>query len=145
MKKTGRVLLSLLIIVFYILSFSACQTNPKFEFSVETENTTVISGESFRVQVHTKNVGSPYRYRGSSTKIGAEPIIYIEAPQGKVYLEHEPVPVTEDMAHVVIESNEIIAYEWVFLTDANTMKGTYTLNVTYMGDALTISDFIIVF
>ena len=66
--------------------FPGCAGELKFELDAAVYYREVWQGERFVVVVTTENVGRTYRYRGSSTIVGAAAELYCETPDGVFYL-----------------------------------------------------------
>ena len=121
-----------------------CSAASQFQLSAKTPKQTVVQGEVVRVTVYTKNTGAPYKYLGSSTKIGAVATLYTETDEGKYYLSAQPMAATSDLRNVTIKHGEEIVTEWIFNVEADAALGAYTLLLSYAEDTVELSQFITV-
>lgn len=123
-----------------------CSLAPKFELDAKVYYREVKPGERFVVVVTATNVGGTYRYRGSSTVIGAELELYCETENGLFRLYFEPHAFSDDIANVTIRRGETITGVWYFEArgkdDIAPVLGEYTLKLTYLDSSLIKENFL---
>ena len=126
--------------------FSGCAGELKFELDAAVYYREVWQGERFVVVVTTKNTGRTYRYRGSSTIVGAAAELYCETPDGVFYLICDPGPISADSTVVKIRRGEVISHVWYFEaknTDGLLAPlGIYDLKLTYLGEPVVKENFL---
>ena len=82
-------------------------------------------------------------YRG--TVLGAEPTLWMDTEDGRVFLDREIVAQTADMALIYLYRGEQIVREWDFYVGEEALPGSYSLTLTFRGEEVVIPDFITVF
>ena len=143
MKKA---FLTFLILIVNSFLYFGCSLAPKFELDAKVYYREVKPGERFVVVVTATNVGGTYRYRGSSTVIGAEPELYCETENGLFRLYIEEQNVTADVTNITIRRGEIITGVWYFEArgkdDIAPVLGEYSLKLTYLDNVLIKENFL---
>lgn len=125
--------------------FSGCAGELKFELDAAVYYREVWQGERF-VVVTTENAGRTYRYRGSSTIVGAAAELYCETETETVRLYCEPVAMTDDVTSVTIRHGQIITRVWYFEArredGSPAPPGTYRLKLTYLDNFVIKENFL---
>ena len=126
--------------------FSGCAGELKIELDATVYYREVWPGERFVVVVTTENVGRTYRYRGSSTIVGAAAELYCETPDGVFYLICDPGPISADSTVVRIRRGEVISHVWYFEArredGSPAPPGTYCLKLTYLDNFVIKENFL---
>ena len=135
--------LAILPALLVILLCSGCG-GPRLEMTATVPQTSVMRGEVLSVEVCVENRGRMYLYLGSSTVLGAEPSLWMDTEDGRVFLDREIVVQTTDMALIYLYRGEQIVREWDFYVGENALPGSYSLTLTFRGEEVVIPDFITV-
>lgn len=138
-----KIIISLVLMMIVTIG-SSCKKEEVFKFDAKLKDTTeVVIGESFNLEVKTKNVsGKDYEYLGSSTVIGA--IVYLSKKDGLKEIKFRPqdVPVTKDLRHITIKNGDSIKKEWTFSDFTGVTPGSYDLHFEFENYKYTIKDFL---
>lgn len=151
MKKLAKVFGVGLLAAMLGVMLAGCDLFKRVTFSIKTEisRQAVSAGDSFTVTVTTTNTGDTYTYRGSTTKIGAEPVVYATIGGTEYQLVHDPIPMDETEDLITIEEGESIVQSWRFyakLADgSNAPSGSYTLKLTFANNSVKHDNVIQVF
>ena len=136
--------LAILPALLVILLCSGCG-GPRLEMTASVPQPSVARGEALSVEVCVENRGRMYLYLASSgTVLGAEPTLWMDTEDGRVFLNREIVAQTADMALIYLYRGEQIVREWDFYVGGDALPGSYNLTLTFRGEEVVIPDFIAV-